>query len=176
MNQAPLDSEFDANVPSSLLDPKTKGLANQIIVYINVSIKEILLVRNLLIVLSVYTVIGLFLTFSFNDELLFYPGKLELVIISLLYSGCLLNFQNNPKLSCIAGVSIFLLVQVYFHLIGFREIWSWLIVKIPILYIFIQGINGCIKIEKDTTKLIDYGIPHDQIHAIKKLKEIPLLK
>ena len=71
---------------------------------------------------------------------------------------------------------VFLLIQIYFHLIGFRPIWSLIIIKVPIIFILIQAIKGAIKIEKDSEELIKYGVSFDEINKIKNLEEISTIR
>ena len=176
MTKEILDSDYQDPKKLSGLDAQSKANVNRIIIYLNISRKAVLLTRNLLVIMGVISLSGLLFNVTIFNEPIFYVFLIESIMIAGVYFGCAFSIKKYPKLVCIIALISFLLIQIYFHLIGFRLLWSFIIIKVPILYILIQGIRGAIKIEKDSEELIKYGVSYDEVNKIKNLQEISIIQ
>ena len=175
MSNEILDEDFQTDPDKNVFDAETITKINLAKIEADDLIKKVRNGRLALIVLSVFSIISIFLTSlvanptgASNFEII-----IEGVVMAALYGLCALGVQFKPKVALIAGLSIYVIVILLSGLIDPKYIISGVLWKIVIIYFLAQAIASAFKLKKFSDKLFQLGVPLYELDLIKKLKYLP---
>ena len=169
MSDQILDEElFENNQP---FDEETVLQINRIKGNLNEDTKNVRHARTALIVLIVFTVLGIIIGAVSHESIS--DVLIEGLITIIIYTACAIGVLYNPRAALITGLSVYILLWMLYVLVDPAYLIKGLIFKGVIIYFLAKGINVAFNMKKATDRLFQLGASLDEIERAKSLEPLP---